>query len=341
MAESENLRILNHTIMPGENVTLEVELPKLFSHSLVHMPIKIFRALKPGPRFFITSAVHGDEINGIDIIAHLLKSKTLDNLLCGDILLMPVVNVYGFLQQSRYMPDRRDLNRIFPGNPTGSLGSQLADFVANEIIAKCTHGIDLHSGAKNNFNLPQVRITVDHPICAEMAEAFAPPLIIKSEEINGSLRKFANEKGIHTILFEGSEASRFDFNSCEIAARGINNILHYLGMIEKPTSLQGISQPFISNQSNWQRSPESGIFRTLVKNGEEIHHGQVLGNITNLFGENVIEIKSLFHGLLIGQNFMPTVNKGDALFHIAQREEINSLPEHEITHDDKYKYSED
>lgn len=315
------LYICGNDILPGEEKLLELPLPEFSAHLPARLPVKIFRAERPGPRVFITGTIHGDELIGIDIINKLLSSGKLQQLVCGDVIIIPVVNVFGLVQQSRYLPDGRDLNRSFPGSKKGSSAARLAHFLFQEIITQCSHGIDLHSGADHRFNLPQIRIDTEDKEAMALAKAFAAPVVFKSELRKGSLREAAKQQSIPVLLFESAMAAMFDEEAVDTGYKGIINVLHALQMLKLPMDDDKKEALLIVNKSQWIRAPKTGIFRAGCQVKKHVKKGEVVGTITDFFGEVVAEVKSKYEGIIIGHTLTPDVNEGDPLFHIAMNDE--------------------
>lgn len=267
----------------------------------------------------VLAALHGDEINGVEIIRRLLATTALKRL-SGTLLAVPVVNVYGFVQQSRYLPDRRDLNRSFPGSVKGSMASRLAHTLNTEVLAKCTHGIDYHTAAGGRTNLPQIRIDLDrHSDALPLARAFAPPIIMDMGTRDGTLREACK---FPMLLYEAGEALRFDDVSIRAGLRGTLRVMRHLGMLP-PTKRSTVShEPFIANDSEWMRAPQSGIIRSSVPLGAAIQEGQVLGVIADPLGGSQESVVSRRDGVLIGMTKMPLVHEGEALFHVACTAEV-------------------
>lgn len=304
-------------VRPGERKTIEVEGGKLYTHTPITLPIQVLCGRQKGPVLFISAAIHGDEINGVEIIRRLLKVPALKRLK-GTLLAVPVVNLHGFINHSRYLPDRRDLNRSFPGSQKGSLAGRLARLFMNEIVSQSTHGIDLHTGAINRYNLPQIRANLDDPETLELAKAFGAPVILNSALRDGSLREAADQQKIPILLYEAGEALRFDELSIRGGVEGIIRVMRSLGML--PVSRKAAPpEPMMARSSAWVRAPQSGIFRAFVKEGTRVTRDQtLLGVVSDPFGESEEEIWSPFSGIVIGQLKLPLVNEGDAVFHIAQ-----------------------
>jgi predicted deacylase len=312
------LKIGGVDIPPGSRVDLDLPIAQLHTHTPLTMPIQVWRGKKDGPRLFISAAIHGDELNGVEIIRRLLNQKSLSRLK-GTLITIPIVNVYGVIHQSRYLPDRRDLNRNFPGHERGSLAGRLANLFMDEIVANATHGIDLHTGALHRSNLPHVRANMDDEATDQLARAFGVPLLINAQIRDGSLREAAAECGIPMLLYEAGEALRFDEMSIRAGVKGILNVMRFLGML--PASRQKSKksyEPMVARSTSWVRAPESGILRTLVPLGNRVKNGQLLGVIASPFGNKELEVISPYDGIVIGRTNLPLTNEGDALFHIAR-----------------------
>ncbi len=280
----------NQFIIGGQEIlrrsrqVIELELPPLYVHSPLTMPVHVLRGYRDGPRLFVSAAIHGDEINGTEIIRRLLKHPALKSLR-GILVAVPIVNIYGLIHQSRYLPDRRDLNRCFPGSRKGSLAGRLANLFMQEIVIPCTHGIDLHTGAIHRSNLPQIRANLDNEETARLACAFGVPVILNANVRDGSLREAANEQGIPMLLYEAGEALRFDEVSIRAGVKGIINVMRALSMLPASRSKRKIQyDPFIARSSNWVRASASGLFRNLCAMGSRVKRGEVLGIIDDPFG---------------------------------------------------------
>lgn len=317
MIKNSPIEIDGVVVNPGESATIDLEIGKLYTHSKLNMPVQVFCGNQAGPVLFVSAAVHGDELNGVEIIRRLLKIKQLKQLK-GTLIAVPIVNLHGFINHSRYLPDRRDLNRCFPGSKTGSIASRLAHIFLTEIVNKATHGIDLHTGAINRSNLPQIRADLSNPEVKSMAEAFSAPVMMNSELRPGSLRNAAVKKGIPILLYEAGEALRFDEVSIRAGVNGIINVMRELKMIRASSSKKEKPKPAMPHSSYWVRAQHSGIFRSLVSDGERVQANKtLLGMISDPFGESEVEVYSVKSGIVIGQMKMPLVNEGEALFHVA------------------------
>ncbi len=304
-------------IKPGTRVQLELPVAKLYSDTGVGIPIHVMRAKKAGPMVFVSAAVHGDELNGIEIIRRLSNLKSL-KLSKGTLIMVPIVNVYGVLSQSRYMPDRRDLNRSFPGSARGSLAGRVADKFLTEIVSHCDYGIDLHTGAKHRSNLPQIRANLNDAATLELAEAFGVPVLLNADLRDGSLRQSARECGVRMLVYEAGEALRFDELSIRAGVTGVVNVLAHLGMIRKRSSRKKTTvKPFVANHSAWSRANCSGIVCNRTQLGNYVQKDDVLAEIGSPFGEVMGTVTAWRSGIVIGQQNIPLVQEGDAMFHIA------------------------
>jgi len=304
-------------VKPGSTVTLDIAVTKLYTHTPVAIPVRIIRGKQDGPRLFICAAIHGDEIAGVEIIRRLLR-KLSPKKIKGTLIAIPIVNVHGFINHSRYLPDRRDLNRCFPGSNSGSLAARLAHLFISEIVEKCTHGIDLHTGAIHRSNLPQIRANLDDPESAKLAKDFGVPVILNADIRDGSLREAAAALGIPILLYEAGEALRFDEISIRAGVKGIQNIMRALDMLPPRKTHKIEKEPFIARSSVWIRSPASGVFWSGIPLGTRLVKGQQFGIISDPFGEEEVSITSPHEGIIIGKTNLPLINEGDALVHIAR-----------------------
>ena len=315
---NQNLHINGASIAPGARATIDLPAGKLYTHAPMAIPVHVVRGRSDGPILFVCAAIHGDEINGVEIIRRLLKLSTLRHLR-GTLLAIPIVNVHGFINHSRYLPDRRDLNRSFPGSEQGSLAARIAHLFMEEIISKSTHGIDIHTGAIHRSNLPQIRANLEDPETEFLARAFNVPVIISSMLRDGSLREAAAEAGVPTLLYESGEALRFDEVSIRAGVKGIVNVMRALKMLPKSRGTgKSAIDPVVARASSWVRAGESGILRAMVPLGGRVKKGTLLGVIADPFGEREIKVVSPFSGIVIGRSNLPLANEGDALFHIAR-----------------------
>lgn len=309
-------------IKPGSRATIDLPVGKFYTHTPLSMPVHVINSRKPGPRLFVSAAIHGDEINGVEIIRRLIKLPALKQM-HGSLIAVPIVNVHGFINHSRYLPDRRDLNRVFPGSETGSLAARLANIFMREIVANSTHGIDIHTGAIHRSNLPQIRANLDDPETERLARVFGTPVIISSSLRDGSLREAAGEAGIPMLLYEAGEALRFDEVAIRAGVRGVTEVMRTLGMLPASRRHPDVIEPVITNTTYWVRAASSGILRPMIKLGGHVEKETLLGVISDPFGEKEVQVISPYNGIIIGRTNLPLVNEGDALFHIARFKEHN------------------
>ncbi|WP_141733620.1 succinylglutamate desuccinylase/aspartoacylase family protein [Oligoflexus tunisiensis] len=328
--ESTPFVISGHTIKRGERKKIHLKIGKLYDNTDINIPVEVIRGKLDGPTLFVSAAVHGDELNGVEICKRLLDLRQLKDI-SGTLLVIPIVNVFGFNNLSRYLPDRRDLNRSFPGSPNGSLASRLAYVFMTEIVSKATHGIDLHTGAVHRRNLAQIRADIDHQETLELAEAFGIPVIIKSNVRDGSLRQAVLERDVPMLLFEGGEALRFDDRVIKVALDGIVSVMYKIGMLDlqkrPPRLSQTEKKPFIAKSSYWIRATRSGIIRLLARIGKHVHKDEVIGVISDPYGDEIETVRTRVEGIVICASMLPVVHEGDALFHIATFHEPEKVEE--------------
>lgn len=305
-------------VEPGEVKTIHLQIARLYDSTEMSIPVRVFRGRKEGPVLFVSAAIHGDEINGVEILRRLVQSRFLKDLK-GTLIAVPIVNVFGFNMRSRYLPDRRDLNRSFPGNSKGSLAARLADIFMNEIVAKSTHGIDIHTGAIHRFNSPHIRANLKKASTKKLAMAFGASVVLQSAGPDGSLRHAADEERTPILVFEAGEALRFDEAAIEVGYEGVLQVMGHIGMLPKIKGKKR-TKPFLAKSSHWVRAPRSGILKKLVKFPSHVKEGDMLAVVTDPFGDDMAQVFSPFTGLLIGASMLPLVNRGDALFHVAVRE---------------------
>lgn len=314
---SSDLQIGEHTFKPGEKGVVDLHIGSLIDHQPVTMSVHVRRGKKPGPTLLLTAGIHGDEIIGVEVLRRLLKSRRLVKLQ-GTLIVVPVVCMPAFLSRTRYLPDRRDLNRLFPGSPEGSLGSRLASTFLSEVVDKCTHSIDFHAGAVGRPNLPQIRTSPDDAVGLEMAKAFRPPVVAENPLREGSLRSELRKRDIPTILYEAGEAFRLDQSAVRYALRGVFGVMEYLEMIAPPKSRkEPKTRTVVAKGTGWVRAPRGGIFTALKDLGNAISAGTKLGHVADPFGRQEITITSAVDGIIIGLTREATADEGDALFHIA------------------------
>ena len=333
------------SVAPGTSAVVDLPISLLFDHTPMTLTVRIVHGRRPGPVLLVTGAVHGDEINGVEIIRRLLRRRGLGGL-AGTLVAVPVVNTFGFINQSRYLPDRRDLNRSFPGSARGSLTSQLAHLVTTEVLQKCTHGIDLHTGSIHRSNFPQIRGNMADPEVRALAHAFGVPLLLNAKTREGSLRGTGTELGIPIIVYEAGEALRYEMMSIRAGYRGVVNVMRHLGMLPQvrkrhenivPRVAQSIAQ-----SSTWVRAPAGGLVRDTVRLGTHVEQGDRLGIVSDPLGADEVIMQAEFPGIVIGKSNLPIVNQGDGLFNIARVADAESALEAvDIFRDDRESESAD
>lgn len=318
----EAFEIAGQSIAPGDRATLALMLPGQSAYTPMSVPVHVIHGKQDGPVLFLSAAIHGDEINGIEIIRRIRHTKALSRL-HGTLICVPIVNVFGFFNHTRYLPDRRDLNRSFPGSEHGSLAARLARLFATEVVDRATHGIDLHTGSNHRTNLPHIRADLDHPESARLARAFAAPVIVDANLRDGSLREYGMARGLPMLLYEAGEGLRFDSLSIRGGVRGVLNVMRALDMLPsrvnaKPTKV------LESRSSQWVRAPIAGLLRIETALGARVEAKQAIAKIADAVGDNETAVLSPVSGIIIGRNNNPVVNEGDALFHIAKFENPKS-----------------
>lgn len=304
-------------VAPGTRETINLEVSTLANATPMTLPVHVVHGHGPGPVMFISGVVHGDEIQGLEIVRRVLADKVLETI-SGTLLAVPIVNAFGFLNHSRYMPDRRDLNRSFPGSDQGSLSSLLADLFFREVVKRATYGIDLHTAALHRTNLPQVRIAPQDEQLQSLAEAFAAPVILTSKLREGSLRKAAQEADVKVILYEGGEALRFDEVAIDAGVKGCLRVMHHVGMLAKAPVKPTHQNTVHTSSSSWARAPEGGILHSVRRVGDRVGRREPIGIITDPMGRVSVPVFAEDDGIIIGRTNLPIVNRGDALFHLAR-----------------------
>ncbi len=322
MAVRPPFEIGMHTVLSGSRRTVDLPVSVLSDHTPVSMSVHVAHGSEPGPTVFVSAAVHGDEVIGVEIVRRLLRTPSLDKLK-GTLLAIPIVNAFGFLNQSRYLPDRRDLNRSFPGNTSGSLAARLAHLFVTEIVARSDLGIDLHSAAIHRTNLPQIRVSPKTPNALTLADIFGAPVVMTAPIREGSMREAARGMGVEILVYEAGEGLRFDELAVRAGVTGILRVLNSLGMVPSRGIAKSKATPIRGTASAWIRAPAGGLLRTFKSVGETVTAGDLMGVVSDPFGENETEILAARSGIIIGRINLPIVNEGDALFHVA-----------EIAHDD-------
>jgi len=307
------MKIAGETILKGQNKQIKLPIAKLVSGLEIEVPIFVNRGKKQGPVLLLMAGLHGDEINSIDIIRTIIDKK-INQVDSGTVICVPILNVFGFINFSREVPDGKDVNRSFPGHSKGSLASQIAFHFTKQILPHCDYIIDFHTGGKSRYNIPQTRTVLSHAHCRELAEIFNAPFTLNSKLIPKTLRETASKQEISIIVFEGGEALRFDKHSLHVALSGTKKVLHYLNM----KSFKQPIKPSITLQSRqWMRAPSSGFFHPAVAVGDTVKSGQTTGTISSPFADYQKDCVATKEGHVVSLNNNPMVNRGDAIMQIA------------------------
>lgn len=309
-------------ILPGEQKIVRLNIARLHSGTKIDIQIHVYRSTKPGPKILVLGGVHGDEINGVEIVRKSIETGLFENIKRGSIIAIPIVNIYGFLNFSRDLPDGKDVNRSFPGTKKGSLASRVAYAISKKVLPAVDFGIDFHTGGASRYNYPQIRYTKGDIKSVDLARTFAPPFIIPSKPVGGSLRKEAGLMDIPILVFEGGQSLRLDPFSINEGIHGLERIMHSVGMINEAPKRE---QAVIFNSKKWIRANRSGMFQWIRQSGDSVELGEILGVINDPYGQWNVEVLATCKGKLFGHNNAPVVNQGDALFHIGFDEEILDL----------------
>jgi uncharacterized protein len=316
MSRQGNYEFGGVTIKPGERATVELPMARLYTSNEMTLPVHVIHGRRQGPVLFVSAAVHGDEINGVEIIRRLLASKAIKDLR-GTLLAIPVANPFGFIQRARYLPDRRDLNRSFPGSLKGSLAGRIAHLFMTEIASRCDFGIDLHTGSNFRSNLPQIRACLDDPKTIGLASAFGAPIVVPSELREGSLREAVAALGKPVLVFEGGEALYFNESVIRTGLQGIIRLMRHTGLL--PASKRAKHrESIITDKTSWVRAGMSGIFSRKVQLGDLVKRRALLGTLSDPLGDEREDIVSPYTGVVIGQLNIPLAHEGDALIHLAK-----------------------
>lgn len=309
--------LFGESIMPGENKTINVEIARLHTTTKLNMPIIVRRSKFEGPTVLFSAGIHGDEINGVEIVRQLIHKK-INKPKRGTIICIPIINVYGFVNKSREFPDGRDLNRVFPGSKTGSLASRFAFHILTEIMPLVEYAVDFHAGGASRFNAPQIRVVPSNPELRTLADVFNAPFTLFSKNISGSFRSSSERLDVKMLLFEGGKS--LDINTA-IADEGINGakrLLFHLGMFDpKHPVIQQKSHTIYIENSGWIRAKCSGMLHDYDTIGKFVKKGTVLGIITDPYGKFERKIKAPNDGYIINANHSPIVYQGDAIYHLS------------------------
>ena len=314
--ENKNIEIGGETVLPGEEKLVKIKIDRLPTGTLIDIPVYVFNAKKPGPTLLIQAGLHGDEINGIEIVRRMMQEKRF-KISKGAVVAVPILNIFGFIHFSRDVPDGKDVNRSFPGTKSGSMASRIAYHYVSQIMHQMDFAIDMHTGGAQRHNFPQIRFTLEDDYSKELAEVFNAPYLFPSRLIKGSFRNTAFQMGKPTIVFEAGESMRFDDYSILEGMQGILNVLKHFKMISRiePMYIERKKSVLLTNRK-WLRAPTAGMFIPEITNGSEVRKGQELGLITDTYAKRSKKIKAPFNGFVCSINHQAVVNQGDALFHV-------------------------
>ena len=301
---------------PGKLTQVELRVSRLPTGMWMSVPVGVLHGSRPGPIIWLSAAIHGDELNGVPVIRHVLD-RLDPRKLSGTVLAVPTVNVFGLIQASRYLPDRRDLNRCFPGSKRGSSASQLAHLFMTEVVMRCELGIDLHTGSGGRTNLPQLRCDLDEPETLRLAREFGAPVLLHSRLRDGSLRASARELGKTVLVYEAGEANRFDVEAIDTGVAGVERVLKALGMVDYEVPDPN-EPPLVSRSSTWVRARRSGFCEMTMRLGAKVTRGDSIAVIFDALGRARSVVKARGDGILVGHVTSPLVNRGDAVAHVAE-----------------------
>lgn len=318
MEKLKKITVLGNDIQPGKSYEFNFSVARLHTNTPIQIPVIVERSKNDGPVLLLMAGLHGDEINGVEIIRQLIRRK-LNIPNAGTIICIPVFNIFGFLNLKRELPDGRDLNRSFPGSKSGSLASQFAYHFMKEIAPVVDYVVDFHTGSAQRSNFPQIRCHFKDEEAVELANVFNPPFIIHSTYISKSVRESMHKIGKKILLFEGGKTNSIDPFVVREGLEGVKRVIDFLGMRNFRSDIESVNRkPVCIRESRWLRAPYSGMLRNLIENGVEVKKGDLLAVVADPFGKMERKIKAPIDGFIFCINEAPAVNKGDALFHIGE-----------------------
>lgn len=313
---NEPITVGEVTVKPGRKVQIELPFARVVTGATESLPVKVINGRSAGPNIWLSAAIHGDELNGIQIIRRVIRDLDAKTLR-GAVIAVPIVNPLGFINESRYLPDRRDLNRSFPGSARGSTASRLAHLFMEQVVGHCTVGIDLHTASNHRINHPQIRADIDDPTTLKLARAFGAPFSIHARLRDGSLRQAASERGKTILLYEAGQAHRFDDHAVETGVVGVMRTLRAMGMID--ARLPRAQPTKLIRRTRWVRARRGGIADIEVRLGEKVERGHRVASIADAFGMHPTQVKATESGWVLAMSLRPLVNSGDSLIHIGAR----------------------
>jgi predicted deacylase len=319
MSEREVLNILGKKVALGESAKVSFSVAKLHTQNTIEVPVIIERSKKPGPIILITAGIHGDEVNGVEVVRQII-SKGINKPKKGTIICIPVINVFGFIHMDREFPDGRDLNRVFPGSKNGSLASRVAHKLMTEIVPHADLILDFHTGGADRFNAAQIRIVKNDIVLDELAQVFGAPIIYYSKNLKKSFRNSCYKLGIPMLLFEGGKSFHIDNTVTNTGVNGVKRVLHHLGMLNTKFKASKPKKSCIKiTDSKWIRASYSGMFKATISVNTQVKKGDVLGHITDPYGSFNHFVKAPNNGYIFNVNESPIIYQGDAIFHMSTR----------------------
>ncbi|MHC5362920.1 succinylglutamate desuccinylase/aspartoacylase family protein [Myroides sp. LJL110] len=312
------MKILQHTIAPGQTIKLNLEIAKLHTASNLEIPVIVSRSKHPGPTVLLSAGLHGDELNGVDIVRQIVHKK-INIPKRGTIICIPVINIFGYINKSREFPDGRDMNRVFPGSKDGSLAGRFAYHLLQSIIPLVDYAIDFHAGGQSRFNAPQIRIAPNDPQLKQLADIFQPPFILYSNQIAGSFRNACAKRNVKMLLFEGGKS--LDINK-DVSSMGVEGTMRFLAHFDMLADHFHLPDPHYKvvtiEKAQWIRSRKSGLLHDQVEIGSFVEKGTTLAEISDPYGKENVKVKSPISGYVINVNHSPIVYQGDAIFNISK-----------------------
>ncbi len=318
--EEKSLVINNEEIKPGNFKSIDIPVGNLPSGTSININVNVYRSMFKGPVVLVLAGVHGDEINGVEIVRRSIVQKIYSDLIKGTVIVIPLLNVFGFINFSRDVPDGKDVNRSFPGTKSGSLASRVAYTLTKKILPVVDFGIDFHTGGNSRYNFPQIRFGKTNKKARELAKAFSPPFMIEKPYILKSLRKITKDMKIPIIVYEGGESTRLDGFSISKGIDGLKRVLNHVGMLEYAPDPE--NKVILLKKTSWIRAPYSGLFTWARQSGVYVHKGEPLGMVNDVAGTTSVTVLSSRDGYIIGHNNASVVSQGDALFHIGYEYEV-------------------
>ncbi len=319
MTQTESFQILDKEILPGETKTVNLKIAQLHTMTELKIPIIVSHSNKKGPVVLLSAGLHGDEFNGVETVRQIIRKK-INRPKAGTIICIPLVNVFGFVNQSREFPDGRDLNRVFPGSANGSLASQFAYNLMEHIIPKVDYVVDFHAGGRSRFNVSQIRIEENQPELEALAAAFQSPFLLYSKNIEGSFRESCDKLGKKYLLFEGGKSLDINSGIVDQAIEGTIRLLAHLEMLHEKFEPNPVENPMIYiEDSTWLRADVSGLFQSISSPGTYVEAEQTIAWITDPYGSMEIPVLAPQSGYIINENQGAVVFQGDAIFHLSTR----------------------